>query len=131
MRRLPADVQNVVTQSSGNHAQALSLAAKLCGTLMRVRAVLLLLAGKAAHIVMPTNAPACKQAAVRGYGGTITLCEPNQASREATANALFNVCTFIYWHADAEQSLPSAAMIPPFDYVDVSLQPSQYSGVPQ
>lgn len=71
---------------------------------------------------MPTNAPACKQAAVRGYGGTITLCEPNQASREATANALFNVCTLIHWHADAVQSLPSAAMIPPFDYVDVSLQ---------
>lgn len=87
--RLASDVQCVVTQSSGNHAQALALSAKLCG--------------KQAHIVMPRNAPACKLAAVRDYGGHITLCEPTQASRESTADALM-------------KSLPSAALIPPFDY---------------
>jgi threonine dehydratase len=61
----------VVTHSSGNHAAALSLAAKQRGI--------------PAYIVMPRTAPAVKKAAVEGYGGIITMCEPNQAAREATA----------------------------------------------
>lgn len=60
----------VATHSSGNHAQALALAARLRGI--------------PAHIVMPRNAPAIKQAAVAGYGGLITLCEPTLQAREAT-----------------------------------------------
>ena len=60
----------VVCHSSGNHAQALALAAKLRGT--------------KAHIVMPSNSPAVKKAAVEGYGGIITVCEPTLAAREAT-----------------------------------------------
>ena len=51
----------VVTHSSGNHAMALALAAKT----FRVPA----------HIVMPKSSPRVKQQSVRGYGGTITLCE--------------------------------------------------------
>lgn len=62
--------RGVATHSSGNHAQALALAARLRGI--------------PAYIVMPSNAPAVKQAAVAGYGGLITLCEPTQAAREAT-----------------------------------------------
>jgi len=60
----------VATHSSGNHAQALALAARLRGI--------------PAYIVMPRNAPAVKQAAVAGYGGLITLCEPVLAAREST-----------------------------------------------
>lgn len=52
----------VVTHSSGNHAQAVALAARLCGV--------------SAHIVMPDNSPAVKIAAVEEYGGHITFC-PN------------------------------------------------------
>ncbi|MEK6237690.1 MAG: pyridoxal-phosphate dependent enzyme, partial [Planctomycetales bacterium] len=63
--------RGVVTHSSGNHAAALAEAARLRGV--------------PAHIVMPSNAPAVKQAAVRGYGGLITLCEPTLAAREETA----------------------------------------------
>ena len=66
--------RGVVTHSSGNHAQALALAAKLRGT--------------PAHIVMPNNAAEVKQAAVAGYGARITLCEPTLAAREAAADAL-------------------------------------------
>lgn len=62
--------RGVITHSSGNHAQALALAAQLRGV--------------SAHIVMPRNAPAVKQAAVAGYGGRITLCEPTLAAREET-----------------------------------------------
>src|SRR5262247_2772620 len=57
--------RGVVTHSSGNHAQALALAAKL-------RKI-------PAHIVMPKNSSAVKIRAVEGYGATIYLCEPNTA----------------------------------------------------
>jgi threonine dehydratase len=61
--------RGVSTHSSGNHAQALALAAKLRGI--------------PAYIVMPDNAPAVKKAAVAGYGGKITFCEPTLEAREA------------------------------------------------
>jgi threonine dehydratase len=63
--------RGVVTHSSGNHAQALALAAKLRGI--------------EAHIVMPNNSSAVKRRAVEGYGARIILCEPTQADREHTA----------------------------------------------
>ncbi|KAB5490194.1 MULTISPECIES: threonine ammonia-lyase [Flagellimonas] len=58
----------VVTHSSGNFAQALSLAAQSLGV--------------KAHIVMPKNAPQVKKDAVRGYGGIIVECEPTLQARE-------------------------------------------------
>jgi threonine dehydratase len=61
--------RGVVTHSSGNHAQALALAARLRGIPV--------------YIVMPDNAPAVKKDAVAGYGGRITLCEPTLEAREA------------------------------------------------
>ncbi|MBM4235723.1 MAG: pyridoxal-phosphate dependent enzyme [Firmicutes bacterium] len=62
--------RGVATHSSGNHAQALALAARLRNI--------------PAYIVMPDNAPAVKKSAVKDYGGRITFCEPNQQAREAT-----------------------------------------------
>ena len=63
----PSDLR-VVTHSSGNHAQALALAARSCGI--------------PAEIVMPSNSPAVKVRAVNGYGGTVTLCHPSEQVRE-------------------------------------------------
>lgn len=83
--------RGVVTHSSGNHAQALALAA-------RVR-------GVPAYIVMPKTAPAVKRAAVEGYGGQVTQCEPNLADRERCANELV--------------AKTGATLIPPFDHADV------------
>lgn len=60
----------VCTHSSGNHAQALALAAKMRGI--------------PAYIVMPNNAPLVKKNAVAGYGGQITFCEPTLEARETT-----------------------------------------------
>lgn len=60
----------VIAHSSGNHAQALALAARMRGI--------------TAYLVMPSNAPEVKKAAVAGYGGRITLCEPNLHARETT-----------------------------------------------
>jgi len=59
----------VCTHSSGNHAQALALAASMRGI--------------PAYIAMPNTAPAVKKAAVAGYGGQIRFCEPTVESREA------------------------------------------------
>jgi len=62
--------RGVATHSSGNHAQALALAARLRGI--------------PAYIVMPENAPAVKKAAVAGYVGQITFCKPTLQARETT-----------------------------------------------
>ncbi len=83
--------RGVVTHSSGNHAQALALAARTRGI--------------PAYIVMPRNAPIVKQAAVAGYGGIITLCEPTLAAREQTVAEV--------------ASRTGAILIPPYDHPDV------------
>ncbi|HPE77260.1 MAG TPA: pyridoxal-phosphate dependent enzyme [Draconibacterium sp.] len=62
--------KGVATHSSGNHAAALALAAKMRGI--------------AAHIVMPSNSPEIKKKAVAGYGANITFCEPTLQAREST-----------------------------------------------
>ena len=64
----------VVTHSSGNFAQALSLAAKN----LNVKA----------YVVMPSNAPRVKKDAVKSYGGIITESEPTIAAREAAAKRI-------------------------------------------
>jgi threonine dehydratase len=60
--------KGVVTHSSGNHAAALALAARM----NRVKA----------HIVMPENAPVVKKNAVAGYDAEITFCKPTLQARE-------------------------------------------------
>jgi len=81
----------VVTFSSGNHAQAVAMAAGLLG----VRAT----------IVMPHDAPAAKKAATEGYGGKVIGYDRQTEDREAICRRL----------AD-EQGL---TMIPPYDHADV------------
>jgi threonine dehydratase len=66
--------KGVVTHSSGNHAAALALAARMNGV--------------KAYIVMPENAPAVKKAAVAGYGAEITFCEATQQAREETTSRI-------------------------------------------
>ena len=71
---LPPEVRarGVLAHSSGNFAQGLALAARQVGI--------------SATIVMPSDAPAVKRAAVRGYGAEVVLCEPTlKARRETTA----------------------------------------------
>ena len=62
--------KGVATHSSGNHAAALALAARLRGI--------------TAHVVMPRTSKTVKQAAAAGYGGRIVLCDPTLVAREAT-----------------------------------------------
>jgi threonine dehydratase len=83
-----AAARGVATHSSGNHAQALARAAQLRGI--------------PAHIVMPSNAPAVKRAAVEAYGGIVITCEPTLAAREAGLAAVV--------------ARTGAVAIPPFDH---------------
>jgi len=62
--------KGVATHSSGNHAAALALAAKMKNV--------------PAYIVMPRTAPQIKKIAVQGYGAKIIFCEPTLQAREET-----------------------------------------------
>ena len=66
--------RGVVTHSSGNHAQAVALSARLFGV--------------PAWVVMPSNAPEVKRRAVEGYGAEVRPCEPTMAARESGCQAV-------------------------------------------
>jgi threonine dehydratase/serine racemase len=83
--------RGVVTHSSGNHAQAVALAARARGV--------------PAHIVMPTDAPRVKRAAVEGYGATVHPCEPTLEARTRTAAKV------------VEET--GGTLVPPYDHPDV------------
>ena len=83
--------RGVVAFSSGNHAQAVALAARLHGC--------------PATIVMPTDAPPSKIAATRGYGAEVVLYDRYREDRTAIASRI-----------SAERG---AALIPPYDHLPV------------
>jgi threonine dehydratase len=83
--------RGVAAYSSGNHAQAVALAARLLGT--------------TATILMPEDAPALKVAATRGYGAEVVTYDRYRQERTTLGEAL----------AD-ERGL---ALVPPFNHVDV------------
>lgn len=80
--------KGVVTHSSGNHAQALALAAKMHGS--------------NAYIVMPENAPSVKRNAVLGYGAEVITCKPTLQAREETSEKVIQEtgATFIHPYND-------------------------------
>ncbi|MEY1662026.1 threo-3-hydroxy-L-aspartate ammonia-lyase [Isoalcanivorax beigongshangi] len=81
----------VVAYSSGNHAQAIALAARLLDM--------------PATIVMPADAPAVKVAATRGYGGHVVFYDRYREDREQIGRQL------------AERD--GLTLIPPYDHADV------------
>jgi len=87
----PQRSRGVVAFSSGNHAQAIALAARMHGA--------------NATIVMPQDAPASKVAATRGYGGRVLIYDRYRENREEIAARLAS-----------EQGL---TLIPPYDHPDV------------
>lgn len=90
LSRLP-DGDGVVAYSSGNHAQAVALAARL--------------QGREATIVMPEDAPTMKTAATRGYGARVVTYDRRTQDRMALAARI------------ADES--GAHLIPPFDHPDI------------
>lgn len=74
----------VATHSSGNFAQAISLAAKMRGV--------------KAYIVMPSNSPKVKSNAVRDYGGEIIFCTPTLQARETTLAEIVKKTNAVFVH---------------------------------
>lgn len=81
----------VVAYSSGNHAQAVALSARILGI--------------PATIVMPHDAPAAKMSATRGYGATVVEYDRYTQDREAIGRSMA-----------AEHGL---TLVPPYDHADV------------
>ena len=90
LKRLPADAlkRGVITFSSGNHGQAVALAASRLGA--------------PAVIVMPTTAPPIKVAGVKRWGAEVVLEGTTSVDRRKRAEAIA-----------AERGL---TMVPPFDH---------------
>ncbi|KAK3309098.1 tryptophan synthase beta subunit-like PLP-dependent enzyme [Chaetomium strumarium] len=85
--------KGVITHSSGNHAQALSLAAAISSI--------------PCTIIMPTISTPAKIAATRSYGSRIIFSGPTSPEREAAVAA-----------AQAETG---ARLVPPYDHPDIIL----------
>jgi len=76
--------QGVITHSSGNHAQAVALAAKILGI--------------QATIIMPKGAPINKINATKGYGAEIVFCNNSLEARIKTTEELIKKRNFILIH---------------------------------
>ncbi|MHA2254271.1 MAG: threonine/serine dehydratase [Candidatus Kariarchaeaceae archaeon] len=74
----------IITHSSGNHAQAVALAARELGV--------------PATIVMPRNAPSVKKEATRGYGATIVECGNNPIDRKQKTDELIEKYRYVLVH---------------------------------
>ena len=115
--QIPKDVLNngVCTHSSGNHAQAIALAAKEKGV--------------PAYIVMPKNSPSVKLNAVKGYGAEIILCEPNLKARETNAKKVIEQtgAYFVHPYNDknviAGQGTCSLELIEEVGHLDAIISP--------
>ena len=93
LSRLDADQRKagVVTFSSGNHAQAIALSARILGI--------------PATIIMPLDAPAAKMAATQGYGGKVVTYDRYAEDREQIGRDL--------------AARDGLTLIPPYDHPDV------------
>lgn len=110
-----ARMKGVVTHSSGNFAQALSLAAQSLGV--------------KAYIVMPESAPSVKIAAVKGYGGEVILCPSTMEDREAAAAKIQQETgsTFIHPSNDADvitgQGTAAKELLEDYPDLDIIVSP--------
>ena len=99
----------VVTFSSGNHAQAIALSAKLLGI--------------PATIIMPHDAPAAKVAATKGYGGNVVIYDRYTEDREKIGRELAEGLTLIppydHPHVIAGQGTATKELIEEVGQLDV------------
>ncbi|KAB2822924.1 MAG: pyridoxal-phosphate dependent enzyme [Paludibacter sp.] len=105
----------VCTHSSGNHAAALALAARMRGI--------------PAYIVMPENAPEIKKIAVAGYGAQITFCTPTLEARESTLKKVAEqtgateIHPYNYFHVICGQGTAAKELIEEIGTLDVVMAP--------
>ena len=107
--------KGIATHSSGNHAQAVARAAKILGI--------------KSYIVMPNNSSEMKRRGVVGYGGEITLCEPNLEAREKTLKDIIartgatEIHPFNNYAVIAGQATVAKELIEEVDKLDIIVAP--------
>ena len=107
--------KGVATHSSGNHAAALALAAKLRGI--------------PAYVVMPENSPEVKKRAVASYGAIITFCKPTLQAREDTLISVIEetgateIHPYDNFHVIAGQGTAAKELIEDSGELDIVLAP--------
>ncbi|OJJ20979.1 serine dehydratase [marine bacterium AO1-C] len=107
--------KGLATHSSGNHAQAVALTAKMLGV--------------PAYIVMPTNAPQVKKAAVLGYGATVIDCEPTIEARKATLaqtvdkTGAYFIPPYNDYGVVAGQATSALELLDEVDHLDIVMAP--------
>jgi threonine dehydratase/serine racemase len=113
--------RGVVTHSSGNHAQAVALAAAHRGV--------------PAYVVMPRTAPPNKRAATEDYGAEVVPCEPTLEARERTAAGVVERtgATFVHPYDDprviAGQGTAALELIEEVGPLDVVVTPCGGGGL--
>ena len=83
--------RGIITHSSGNHGQAVALAARLNGY--------------GAVVVMPEDSARVKVEAVREYGGEVVFCAPGTQTRDAAVADLVDQHGYVF--------------IPPYNHPDI------------
>ncbi|HAS40174.1 MAG TPA: serine dehydratase [Microscillaceae bacterium] len=107
--------KGLATHSSGNHAQAVALTAKMLDV--------------PAYIVMPTNAPQVKKNAVLGYGATVIDCEPTIEARKATLaqtvdkTGAYFIPPYNDYGVVAGQATSALELLDEVDHLDVVMAP--------
>ncbi|KAK3224936.1 hypothetical protein Dsin_004798 [Dipteronia sinensis] len=96
--------KGVVTHSSGNHAAALALAAKLRGI--------------PAYIVIPSNAPKCKVENVKRYGGQVIFSDPTMQSRKDTASKVLQETGAALVHSSNDSKIISGQGTISLEFLD-------------
>ncbi len=96
--------RGVIAHSSGNHAQALALAARILGV--------------HATIVMPQNSPAVKVAATKGYGAEVVFCENTTESRASVANELVETHGFTLVHPYNDHRIIAGAGTAALEFIE-------------
>ena len=105
----------VATHSSGNHAQAVALAAQKVGA--------------KAFIVMPNSAPSIKKNAVIGYGAEVIDCKPTLQARESTLDGVLKKtgAAFVHPYNDyriiAGQATAAKELLEDIEKLDVLMTP--------
>ena len=107
--------KGVITHSSGNHGQALALAAKMLN--------------ERAFVIMPENAPAVKREAVAAYRAMVITCAPTQSAREEKTSEMIEQTSAVFidshddLHVIAGQATAAVELIEQRGPFDILLAP--------
>lgn len=108
-------LNGIATHSSGNHAQAVALTAKI----HQIKA----------YVVMPETAPQIKKNATKGYGANVTICTPTLAARQATLDHIIketgatHIPSYDHYNVIAGQATAAKELIEEIPDLEIIMSP--------